>query len=482
MSSSEPEFRTVHLIGIGGAGMSAIARILLGQGVRVSGSDARDGATIAELRALGAHIAIGHDAANLELSGALPDSVVISKKAIPADNPELAAARERGIELLTRSQVLGRLAASGRSIMVCGTHGKTSTTSMLVSGMLTAGLDPSFAVGGTVLELGTNARGGTDPIFVAEADESDGSLVDYQPDVVILTNAEPDHMDHFSSEAEYFDVFDTFIARISDGGCLVACLDDVGAAERARRAKATGIRVSGYTTDASALPADLAECVGAEISEIEIAGNTTRGTLHMDGGAHRVSVGIAGTHMLLNATAALLSAREVGARPGPFAAGLAGFGGVGRRFEFKGESGGVRVYDDYAHHPTEVRAVLTAARGAIDSEGPERSRLVALFQPHMYSRTKLFAAEFGEALSLADSVIVNEVYGAREQPVPGVDAALVAGHVGVEVTTAADLDELRAKALEILRSGDTCFTIGAGDITTVGPLLLADLAERPRDE
>lgn len=478
MSSSEPEFRTVHLIGIGGAGMSAIARILLGQGVTVSGSDARDGATIAELRALGAHIAIGHDAANLELTGAQPDSVVISKKAIPEDNPELAAARERGLEVLTRSQVLGRLAASGRSIMVCGTHGKTSTTSMLVSGMLTAGLDPSFAVGGTVLELGTNARGGTDPIFVAEADESDGSLVDYQPDVVILTNAEPDHMDHFGSEAEYFDVFDTFIGRIAAGGCLVACLDDVGAAERARRARAAGIRVAGYTTDAAALPADLAECVAAEISDIEIAGNTTRGTLLMDGSAHRISVGIAGTHMLLNATAALLSAREVGARSGPFAAGLAEFGGVGRRFEFKGEHGGVRVYDDYAHHPTEVRAVLTAARGAIDSEGSEHGRLVALFQPHMYSRTKLFAAEFGDALSLADIVIVTEVYGAREKPAPGVDAALVAGYVGVEVSTAVNLEDLRVQAMDTLRAGDTCFTIGAGDITTVGPQLLADLVER----
>lgn len=478
MSSSAPEFRTVHLIGIGGAGMSAIARILLGQGVTVSGSDARDGAAVAELRALGAHIAIGHDASNLELSGKAPDTVVISKKAIPADNPELAAAREQRIEILTRSQVLGRLAASGRSIMVCGTHGKTSTTSMLVSGMLTAGLDPSFAVGGTVLELGTNARGGADPVFVAEADESDGSLVDYQPDVVILTNAEPDHMDHFGSEAEYFDVFDTFIARIGSGGCLVACLDDVGAAERARRAVSAGIRVLGYTEDASALPADLAGCVAAEISDVEIAGNTTRGTLLMDGSPHRVSVGIAGRHMLLNATAALLSAREVGARSGPFAAGLAGFGGVGRRFEFKGEHGGVRVYDDYAHHPTEVRAVLTAARGAIESEGPEQGRLVALFQPHMYSRTQLFAAEFGEALSLADRVVVNEVYGAREQPVDGVDAALVARHVGVEVSTAKDLTDLCAQALEMLRPGDTCFTIGAGDITTVGPQILAGLAAK----
>ncbi|WP_333619871.1 UDP-N-acetylmuramate--L-alanine ligase [Dietzia sp.] len=491
-TSSEEPFRSVHLIGIGGAGMSAIARILLGRGVAVSGSDQRDGATIAELTELGAHIAIGHEEGNLRLTGAMPEAVVISKAAIPADNPELVAARAAaGIPVLTRSQVLGRLAATGRSIMVCGTHGKTSTTSMLVSGLLAADLDPSFAVGGTVLELGTNARGGADPVFVAEADESDGSLVDYQPDVVILTNAEPDHMDHFSSEEEYFGVFDTFIARIGPDGALVACLDDPGAAERARRAAAAGVRVLGYTGEPEALPADLRPLVAASISGIEVVGDTTRGTLALDRAAgqpsqHRISVGIAGEHMLFNAVAALLSAHEVGAEQGAFAAGLAAFGGVGRRFEFKGSVAGVRVYDDYAHHPTEVRAVLTAARAAIDSESAPAAgegalapaRLIALFQPHMYSRTKLFAAEFGEALSLADEVVVAEVYGAREQPQPGVDAALVAGHVSVPVVTAEDLDAVTAAALDLARPGDTVFTIGAGDITTVGPRLLEALAAR----
>lgn len=497
MSTAESPFRRVHLIGIGGAGMSAIARILLGNGVAVSGSDQREGQAVAELRALGATIAVGHAADNLRLSGDSPDAVVISKAAIPADNPELVAAREAGLPVLTRSQVLGQLAAVGRSVMVCGTHGKTSTTSMLVSGLLAAGLDPSFAVGGTVLELGTNARGGSDAVFVAEADESDGSLVDYSPDVVILTNAEPDHMDHFSSEEEYFAVFDDFIARIAPGGALVACLDDPGAAERARRAEAAGVRVLGYAAAGHELAGDLAPLLAAALSDVEIHGNATRGTLALDGTAHRVSVGIAGEHMLLNATAALLAAREVGAASGAFAAGLAAFGGVGRRFEFKGSAAGVRVYDDYAHHPTEVRAVLTAARGALESDtasdtapagdpGSEGGvedlapgRLVALFQPHMYSRTKLFAAEFGEALSLADTVVVAEVYGARERPQPGVDAALVARHVSVPVVTAEDLDALTATALDLVRPGDTVFTIGAGDITTVGPRLLEALASRP---
>lgn len=467
---------SAHLIGIGGTGMSAIARILIGQGARVSGSDAKDSETLAELRAAGAHVAVGHAAENLLLSGQEPQVVVISKAAIPADNPELVAARERGLEVLTRSQVLGRLARVGRSILVCGTHGKTSTTSMLISGLLAARKDPSFAVGGTVLSLGTNARGGTDPIFVAEADESDGSLVDYDPDVVILTNAEPDHMDHFSSPEEYFEVFDTFIARIPASGALVACLDDPGAAERARRAQARGITVLGYSARPTALPADLQPLVQAELGEIIVGTTDTKGMLFLDDRWHRFAVGVPGTHMLLNATAALLAARAIGAMPGAVSAGLATFTGVGRRFEFKGEAAGVRVYDDYAHHPTEVRAVLGAARKVVDAAGT--GRVVALFQPHMYSRTRIFAAEFGEALSLADSVVVAEVYGARELPEDGVDASLVARHVTAPVRVAADLDAVVDTALELLEPGDVCFTIGAGDITSVGPRLIAALQQR----
>lgn len=469
---------SAHLIGIGGAGMSAIARILLGQGARVSGSDAKESATCAELRKAGAQVAVGHDAANLQLSGQSPEVVVISKKAIPEDNPELVAAREQGIEILTRSQVLGRLARVGRSIMVCGTHGKTSTTSMLISGLLAARTDPSFAVGGTVLSLGTNARGGSDPIFVAEADESDGSLVDYEPDVVILTNAEPDHLDHFSSAEEYFQVFDDFIARIPDTGALVACLDDPGAAERARRAAARGITVVGYSAAPTALAEDLQPLVDAELGEMIVGSDSTKGMLRVEEHWHRFAVGVPGTHMLLNATAALLAARQIEVMPGAVSAGLAQFTGVGRRFELKGEAAGVRVYDDYAHHPTEVRAVLDAGRKVVDEAGA--GRLVALFQPHMYSRTRIFAAEFGAALSLADQVVVTAVYGARELPEEGVDAALVASHVTTEVMTAENLDDLTAKATALLQPGDVCFTIGAGDITSVGPRILEALAETGR--
>lgn len=466
----------VHMIGIGGAGMSAVARILLDRGVAVSGSDARDSAELRALEGRGAVVRVGHAAEALGATGASPDVVVVSKAAIPADNPELVAARAAGIPVVTRSRVLGHLARVGRSIMVCGTHGKTSTTSMLIAGMTAAGTDPSFAVGGTVLQFGTNARGGTDPVFVAEADESDGSLVHYEPDVVILTNAEPDHLDHFGTAEAYFEVFDTFLARIPARGALVVCLDDEGSAERARRAAAAGVRVVGYRTStgsATDLP------VAGELADIRVDAGGTTARLTLDGAAAgELHVGTPGEHMALNALAALLAAREVGAGTGfdaeGFLAGLSGFGGVGRRFEPKGtaevDGGRVRVYDDYAHHPTEVAAVLGAAREIVADEG---GRLVAVFQPHLYSRTRIFAAEFGRALSLADEVVVLDVYGAREQPEPGVDGGLVAAHVTVPVHHVPDLDSALATVTGLVRPGDVVFTLGAGDITTLGPRIVS---------
>ncbi|MDV8001847.1 UDP-N-acetylmuramate--L-alanine ligase [Rhodococcus sp. IEGM 1408] len=487
------------MIGIGGAGMSAVARILLDHGVAVSGSDARDSAELRALEGRGAVVRVGHDAAALEALGAPPEIVVISKAAIPVDNPEMAAARAAGIPVVTRSQVLGHLARTGRSIMVCGTHGKTSTTSMLIAGMIAAGADPSFAVGGTVLQFGTNARGGTDPVFVAEADESDGSLMHYQPDVVILTNAEPDHLDHFGTAEAYFEVFDTFLARIPSTGALVVCLDDAGAVERARRAAAAGVRLLGYRT-ATGPGTDLP--VAGELTGIVVDSDGTRAELTLDGRPRgQLHVGTPGEHMALNALAALLAAREVGAEAGVdvdgFLSGLSGFGGVGRRFEPKGtvevDGGLVRVYDDYAHHPTEVTAVLGAGREIVAAEG---GRLVAVFQPHLYSRTRIFAEEFGRALSLADEVVVLDVYGAREQPEPGVDGGLIARHVSaafhnapqhdaahqhvpvhsVPVHHVPDLDAALATVRDIARPGDVIFTLGAGDITTLGPRIVAGLA------
>lgn len=466
----------VHMIGIGGAGMSAVARILLDHGVAVSGSDARDSVELRSLGDRGAVVRVGHHRDALGALGQAPEIVVVSKAAIPADNPELVAARAAGIPVVTRSQVLGQLARSGRSIMVCGTHGKTSTTSMLIAGMAAAGSDPSFAVGGTVLQFGTNARGGADPVFVAEADESDGSLVHYDPDVVILTNAEPDHLDHFGTAEAYFEVFDTFLARIPASGALVVCLDDEGAAERARRAAAAGVRVLGYRTTTGP---DTGLPVAAALDTVTVDSTGARAGLTLDGEVRgELHVGTPGEHMALNALAALLAAREVTGHDRfdleGFLAGLSGFGGVGRRFEPKGEArvdgGRARVFDDYAHHPTEVTAVLGAAREIVESDG---GRLVAVFQPHLYSRTRIFAEEFGRALSLADEVVVLEVYGAREQPEPGVDAGLITRHVTAPVHRAADLDEALSTVTGLLAPDDVVFTLGAGDITTLGPRIVA---------
>lgn len=468
----------VHMIGIGGAGMSAVARILLDHGVAVSGSDARDSNDLRALEARGAVVRVGHDAAVLRALDAPPQIVVISKAAIPADNPEMVAAREAGIPVVTRSQVLGHLARAGRSIMVCGTHGKTSTTSMLIAAMLSAGADPSFAVGGTVLQFGTNARGGADPVFVAEADESDGSLVHYQPDVVILTNAEPDHLDHFGTAEAYFQVFDTFLARIPSTGALVVCLDDEGAAERARRATDAGVRILGYRTAGGA---DTDLHVAGELHGVVVDAGGARAGLALDGEPHgELHVATPGEHMALNALAALLAAREVSSdvpvSVEGLLAGLSGFGGVGRRFELKGTtalSGGtVRVYDDYAHHPTEVIAVLTAAREIVEAEG---GRLVAVFQPHLYSRTRIFAEDFGHALSLADEVVVLDVFGAREKPEPGVDGGLVARNVTSPVHHVRDLDSALTAVSDLIRPGDVVFTLGAGDITTLGPRIVNSL-------
>ena len=466
----------VHMIGIGGAGMSGVARILLDHGVAVSGSDARDSVDLRALEARGAVVRVGHHAEALGDPATPPDAVVVSKAAIPTDNPELVAARAAGIPVVTRSQVLGSLARAGRSIMVCGTHGKTSTTSMLIAGMLASGSDPSFAVGGTVLQFGTNARGGADPVFVAEVDESDGSLVHYEPDVVILTNAEPDHLDHFGTAEAYYEVFDTFLARIPSTGALVVCLDDEGASERARRAATAGVRVVGYRTSTG--PATDLPVVG-ELSAITVDSGGARARLTLDGADRgELHIGTPGEHMALNALAALLAAREVAGSNDTdvagFLSGLSGFGGVGRRFEPKGTAaigdGEIRVFDDYAHHPTEVTAVLGAAREIVATEG---GRLIAVFQPHLYSRTRIFAEEFGQALSLADEVVVLDVYGAREQPEPGVDGGLVARYVTSSAHHVPDLDAALAAVFGIIRSGDVVFTLGAGDITTLGARIVA---------
>lgn len=460
----------VHLVGIGGAGMSGIARILLARGAQVAGSDAKDSRTVLALRAQGAKIAVGHASENLDqLTG--PPTVVVSS-AIREDNPELVAARERGLVVVHRAEALAELMTGRRVACVTGTHGKTSTTSMLTVALQHCGLDPSFAIGGDLAAAGTGAHHGAGEIFVAEADESDGSFLRFSPLVAVVTNVEADHLDHHGSEQAYAGAFEDFLARLVPGGALVSCADDPGAEHLAVYAERAGVRVLRYGRAAPSAPGN------AVLTDYQPVGSGSRVRLRLADVDHELVVSVPGEHMALNALGALLAGVELGAPAIGLLEGLAGFSGVRRRFEFKGRAGGVAVYDDYAHHPTEVAAQLKAAREV--TEG----RLLVAFQPHLYSRTRQFSAEFGAALALADEVVVLDVFAAREDPVPGVSGALVADAVRLPaeqvhyVPRWAEVPEVLAG---LARHGDLVITMGAGDVTVLGPEVLVELNRREND-
>ena len=472
----------MHMVGIGGAGMSGIARILLDRGGLVSGSDAKESRGVAALRARGAVIRIGHDESSLDLLPGGPTAVVTTHAAIPKTNPELVEARRRGIPVILRPVVLAKLMDGYTTLMVTGTHGKTTTTSMLIVALQHSGFDPSFAVGGDLGEAGTNAHHGSGRCFVAEADESDGSLLEYTPNVAVVTNIEADHLDFFGSAEAYSAVFDDFVERLAPGGALVVCTDDPGAAALAERTEALGIRVLRYGSDEplgrgaedSEDRPDLAgrlvsweqQNTGA-VAHIQLAGEKHQRVMRMS---------VPGRHMALNALAALLAAMEIGAPAESVLDGLAGFEGVRRRFELVGTAHGVRVFDDYAHHPTEVRATLSAVRTVTEQSG--RGRSVVVFQPHLYSRTAAFAQEFGQALDCADEVFVLDVYAAREQPMAGVSGATVAEHVGKPVHYLPDFSAAAEVVANAVRTGDVVVTMGAGDVTMLGPEIVAALAAR----
>ena len=480
-----PELRRVHMVGIGGAGMSGIARILLDRGGLVSGSDAKDSRGVRALVARGALIRIGHDPSVLDVLPGGPTAVVTTHAAIPKTNPELVEARRRGIPVLLRPAVLAKLMAGRTTLLVSGTHGKTTTTSMLVVAMQHCGLDPSFAVGGELgpggAEPGTNAHHGSGASFVAEADESDGSLLEYTPDVAVVTNIESDHLDFFGSADAYADVFDAFVQRLAPGGALVACTDDPGAAALARRSAEQGFRVLGYGSTADdGLAGRLLDWeqhgIGA-VANIALRGEPYPRTMRL---------AVPGRHMALNALAALLAAVEAGAPVDGVLDGLAGFDGVRRRFELVGTvgavgtAGAVRVFDDYAHHPTEVGATLTAMRTVLQQSGSASrpGRCLVVFQPHLYSRTKAFAAEFGRALDIADEVFVLDVYGAREQPLAGVSGASIAEHVSVPVHYLPDFATVAGAVAAAAGPGDAIVTMGAGDVTMLAPEIVAALQAR----
>jgi len=482
------ELQRVHMVGIGGAGMSGIARILLDRGGLVSGSDAKESRGLHALRARGALIRIGHDASSLDLLPGGATAVITTHAAIPKTNPELVEARRRGIPVILRPAVLAQLMAGRTTLMVTGTHGKTTTTSMLIVVLQHCGRDPSFAVGGELGEAGTNAHHGSGDCFVAEADESDGSLLEYTPNVAVVTNIETDHLDFYGSADAYVEVFDSFVERLAPGGALVVCTDDPGAAALAERSAELGIRVlrygSAHRSDEPApasgrypLAAGLLswEQQGTEaVAHIQLAGEPLPRVMRLS---------VPGRHMALNALGALLAATEIGASADEVLDGLAGFEGVRRRFELVGTSGtgqaSVRVFDDYAHHPTEISATLAAVRAVLGPGGNGLSgRCIVVFQPHLYSRTKAFAAEFGRALDAADEVFVLDVYGAREQPLAGVSGATVAEHVSAPVHYLTDFSAVAEEVAAAAGPGDVIVTMGAGDVTLLGPEIVTALRVR----
>ncbi|MEE6274060.1 UDP-N-acetylmuramate--L-alanine ligase [Georgenia wangjunii] len=453
-----------HLIGIGGAGMAPVAELLAARGWQVSGSDARESVALERLRTLGVDARAGHDAAHV------PDGArVVVSTAVRPDNPELVAARERGLDVLHRSEALALVADGQDFVAVAGAHGKTTTSAMLAVALTDLGLDPSYAIGGKVLALGAGAHLGTGRAFVAEADESDGSFLAYSPALALVTNIEPDHLDHYGSRGAFEQAFRDFVARIVPGGTLVACADDAGALALVEDT-AGAVRTVTYGTGPAPSPGrEHVRLVGATSD-----GSSARAELVSGTGTVTLELAVGGLHNLRNAAGAWCAGVALGAEPAAMARALGRFTGTGRRFEARGEAGGVRVVDDYAHHPTEVSATLRTARLAAG-----QGRVLALFQPHLYSRTRTFAAEFAQALSAADVVVVTDVYAAREDPVPGVDSSLItdamADHPDARVV-GDRFDAARAVARRA-RPGDLVLTIGAGDVTELGPVVLAEVAQ-----
>jgi UDP-N-acetylmuramate--alanine ligase len=455
----------VHFVGIGGAGMSGIARILLARGIPVSGSDAKQSRALAALQALGAVVFIGHAAE--QVGGA---STVVFSTAIRPGNPELVEARRRGLRILPRAALLAAVMRGRRGVAVAGTHGKTTTTSMLTVALQHCGADPSFAIGGDLNEAGSNAHHGSGEIFVAEADESDGSFLLLAPHAAVVTNVELDHLDYYPDAAAVDAAFAAFIGRVDPAGFLVACSDDPGVRRLLPVAGARGLAMHTYGEVPTAR---------LRLERLVLAAAGAHFVAVLDGrelGAVRLAV--PGRHNALNAAGALAAGLALGLPFPRLAEGLAGFTGARRRLELKGSENGVRVFDDYAHHPTEISATLGAARDVAAG-----GRLVVAFQPHRYTRTAAFGTELGAALGLADEVVVMEVYAAGEKPIPGVTGALVAAAVPLPAAAVAFEPSWSAVAARLVaraRPGDLVLTLGAGDITMLGGEVLVELRHQEK--
>ncbi|MDR1264540.1 MAG: UDP-N-acetylmuramate--L-alanine ligase [Propionibacteriaceae bacterium] len=459
--SHDPGLGRIHFIGVGGAGVSGLARLYHDLGATVSGSDQADSPLLDALAAAGLRVWAGHDAARMNLAGR-PDTVVYSS-AVPPDDIELAAARAGGARLWRRATALARLAKGRRTVAVAGSHGKTTTTAMVVAALTAAGRDPGFVIGATLASDGRGAAWGRDREFVIEADESDGSFLEYPAEIAVITTIDADHLDHWGTVEAYRAGFESF-ATGPAVRLVVAGADDPGAAWLADRLRAQGRPVVTY-----------GQAPGADwrLSRPSLDGLRPSAQLTTADWSGRLQLAVPGIHNLANAAAAVAVGAALGADPAALTAGLADFPGTERRFQPRGQAGGVTVFDDYAHHPTELRATLAAARTVT------RGRVVVAFQPHLFSRTRDFADGFGAALAQADQVVVSDVYPAREQPLPGVSGALVAQAVadhGGQVVYVERLGDLALALAGLARPGDLVLLAGAGSITTVADDLLARLA------
>ncbi|MBJ7286476.1 MAG: UDP-N-acetylmuramate--L-alanine ligase [Candidatus Nanopelagicus sp.] len=451
----------IHFIGLGGAGMSGIARIMLAKGFAVSGSDKNDSSVLTSLKALGAKVFVGHIRENLADA-----QLVIISAAITENNPELVAAKQGGIPVVARANALAWLMSESTSVAVAGTHGKTTTTAMLTVALQSAGADPSFAIGGTINNAGTNAHSGSGSIFVAEADESDGSFLAYKPSGAIITNVELDHVDHFADEEAVFAVFEQFVDSIKPGGFLVACGDDSGVKHLLSQIKRSDLKILLYGEDSNN---------DFRLDRINLAPTTSSAALTITGRKiGELNLAVAGKHNLLNAVAAFAAGSAMGIAEDKLITGLKSFTGTRRRFELKGEVAGVKVIDDYGHHPTEITVTLIAAKNLAQS-----GRVLVVFQPHRYSRTAVFSHQFAEALANSDFTFLLEVYAASEQPIPGVSSLLIIKDMkSDQAKFEPSMVQVVSEVAMMAKSGDVIITLGAGDVSSLGDPILQALANR----
>lgn len=448
---------TVHFIGIGGSGMSGIARLVIGMGHEVTGSDVRESPNISQLRTLGAKIHIGHDAQQL---GA-PDTVVVTSALWP-HNPELVRAKEQGLPILHRSALLAHLASRGKLISVAGAHGKTTSTGMIVTGLSALGADPSFVNGGVIQSFGASSGFGSGEHFVIEADESDSSFLHYKTAVAVITNVDPDHLDHFGSLEAFQAEFAKFANAASD--LVVISSDDSGA-----------VAVTALLEHSNVMTFGEAEGADVRVSNLDSSGPRVKFELGYIGQVEKLELTIAGAHNALNAAGAVCTLVGLGFDFPAACRAVEGFAGTERRFQLHGEQRGVRVYDDFAHHPTEVAAALRGARAVVG-----KGRLITVFQPHLYSRTRIFAKEFAEALALSDQVVITDVYAAREDPEPGVTGETISSQFAdaSQVHYVENWDDVPAKAAALASDGDFVITMGCGDIYRMVPDLLGALEQK----